>query len=252
MAVSYIHIWLRLLRQRQHIQTIAGSPNTNPIILDANGECNLYLDDDKVYRLILKDANDVTYFDKDRVSSIGGGDYKVLTFNTIDDLKLKIGSEKAGRQSGRTELMNIYKDPAIADRLKAVFGNDYRKFASKLAAEFELKKFQRVAGGSQTAGRQQGLNDLELSPLRDASEGVGALASGSVRGSVSPLTRLWQGVSVPESVRTDMAKTLLLEGAPAQAKLQSLNELVKYINQQKQINAMRFGSTFGQLQGGNQ
>jgi hypothetical protein len=160
--------------------------------------------------------------------------------------------DKAGRQSGRTELMNIYKDPAIADRLKAVFGNDYRKFASKLAAEFELKKFQRVAGGSQTAGRQQGLNDLELSPLRDASEGVGALASGSVRGSVNPLSKLWQGVSVPESVRTDMAKTLLLEGAPAQAKLQSLNDLVQYINQQKQVNAMRFGSTFGQLQGGNQ
>ena len=71
-----------------------GTPNTNPIILDANGECNLYLDDDKVYRLILKDANDVTYFDKDRVSSIGGGDYKVLTFNTVADLKLKIGSDK--------------------------------------------------------------------------------------------------------------------------------------------------------------
>jgi hypothetical protein len=49
----------------------------------------LYLDDDKVYRLILKDANDVTYFDKDRVSSIGGGDYKVLTFDTIADLRLK-------------------------------------------------------------------------------------------------------------------------------------------------------------------
>ena len=71
-----------------------GTENTNPIILDANGECNLYLDDDKVYRLILKDANGVPYFDKDRVSSIGGGDYKVLTFNTIDDLRLKIGSEK--------------------------------------------------------------------------------------------------------------------------------------------------------------
>ena len=71
-----------------------GTPNTNPIILDANGECNLYLDDDVSYRLILKDANDVTYFDRDRVSSIGGGDYKVLTFNTVDDLKLKIGSEK--------------------------------------------------------------------------------------------------------------------------------------------------------------
>ena len=72
-----------------------GTPNTNPIILDANGECNLYLDDDKVYRLILKDANDVPYFDRDRVSSIGGGNYKVLTFNTIGDLRLKIGSEKS-------------------------------------------------------------------------------------------------------------------------------------------------------------
>ena len=71
-----------------------GTPNTNPIILDANGECNLYLDDDVSYRLILKDANDVTYFDKDRVNSIGGGDYKVLTFNTVGDLRLKIGSSK--------------------------------------------------------------------------------------------------------------------------------------------------------------
>ena len=31
-----------------------------------------------------------------------------------------------------TELMNIYKDPAIADRLKAVLANDYRKFASQI------------------------------------------------------------------------------------------------------------------------
>lgn len=160
--------------------------------------------------------------------------------------------DKTGRQSGRTELMNLYKDPAVADRLKAVFGKDYRKFASKLAAEFELRKFQKVAGGSQTATRQQGLNDLELSPLRDASEGAAALARGNVTGSMNPLTRLWQGMAVPESVRTNIGKTLLLEGAPAQAKLQSLNDLVQYINQQKQVNAMRFGSTFGQFQGGNQ
>lgn len=160
--------------------------------------------------------------------------------------------DKAGREGGVNELTKLFKNKATQDRLKAVFGNDYRKFASKLAAEFELKKFQRVAGGSQTAGRQQGLNDLELSPLRDASEGAAALARGNVTGSMNPLTRVWQGMAVPESVRTDMAKTLLLEGAPAQAKLQSLNDLVQYINQQKQINAMRFGSTFGQLQGGNQ
>ena len=82
-----------------------GTPNTNPIILDANGECNLYLDDDKVYRLILKDANDVTFFDKDRVSSIGGGDYKVLTFNTIADLRLKLVAKKS--QSAQTDIMRL-------------------------------------------------------------------------------------------------------------------------------------------------
>ena len=160
--------------------------------------------------------------------------------------------DKTGKMSGRTELMNNYRDPAIADRLKAVFGNDYRKFASKLAAEFELKKFQKVAGGSQTATRQQGLNDIELSPLRDASEGVGALASGSARGAINPLTRLWQGMAVPESVRTQIGKTLLLEGQQAQNKLITLNDIVKQVNQQKQQNAIRYGSTFGQLYGGQQ
>lgn len=160
--------------------------------------------------------------------------------------------DKTGKGGGRTELLNNYKDPAITDRLKAVFGNDYRKFASKLAAEFELKKFQKVAGGSQTATRQQGLNDIELSPLRDASEGVGALASGSARGAINPLTRLWQGMSVPESVRTQIGKTLLLEGQQAQDKLKTLNDIVKQVNQQKQQNAIRYGSTFGQLYGGQQ
>jgi len=160
--------------------------------------------------------------------------------------------DKTGKGGGRTELLNNYKDPAITDRLKAVFGSDYRKFASKLAAEFDLKKFQRVAGGSQTATRQQGLNDIELSPLRDASEGVGALASGSARGAINPLTRLWQGMSVPESVRTQIGKTLLLEGQQAQNKLKTLNDIVKQVNQQKQQNAIRYGSTFGQLYGGQQ
>lgn len=160
--------------------------------------------------------------------------------------------DKTGKTGGRTELLNNYKDPAITDRLKAVFGNDYRKFASKLAAEFELKKFQKVAGGSQTATRQQGLNDIELSPLRDASEGVGALASNNARGAINPLTRLWQGMSVPESVRTQMGKTLLMEGQQAQDKLKTLNDIVKQVNQQKQINAIRYGSTFGQLYGGQQ
>ena len=160
--------------------------------------------------------------------------------------------DKTGKMSGRTELMNNYRDPAITDRLKAVFGNDYRKFASKLAAEFELKKFQKVGAGSQTAERQSGMGDLNLSPLRDASEGVAALASGNRGAAASKLSSLWQSVSVPESVRADMGKSLLLEGTKAQNKLMTLNDLVQQINAAKQQNAVRYGSTFGQLYGGQQ
>jgi len=47
-----------------------GTPNTNPIVLDADGECDLYLDDSVNYRMILKNSAGVTQFDEDRVSSI--------------------------------------------------------------------------------------------------------------------------------------------------------------------------------------
>lgn len=47
-----------------------GTPNTNPIVLNADGECDLYLDDSVNYRMILKNSAGVTQFDEDRVSSI--------------------------------------------------------------------------------------------------------------------------------------------------------------------------------------
>lgn len=49
----------------------AGTTNTNPIQLDSDGQCNLYLDDYVSYRFILKNSAGVTQFDKDRVSSVG-------------------------------------------------------------------------------------------------------------------------------------------------------------------------------------
>lgn len=48
----------------------AGTPNTNPIVLNADGECDLYLDDSVSYRLVLKNSDGVTQFDEDRIQSI--------------------------------------------------------------------------------------------------------------------------------------------------------------------------------------
>lgn len=71
----------------------AGTPNTNPIVLDSDGQCNLYLDDAVSYRFILKNSAGVTQFDKDRVASLGNR--QVQSFDSIASLRLKSGTTQA-------------------------------------------------------------------------------------------------------------------------------------------------------------
>ena len=55
-----------------------GTPNTNPVVLDADGQCNLFLDDNVSYRIILKNSAGVTQFDQDRVASISSAQVAAL------------------------------------------------------------------------------------------------------------------------------------------------------------------------------
>ena len=68
----------------------AGTPNTNPIVLDSDGQCDLYLDDAISYRIILKNSAGVTQFDKDRIASLGST--QVQSFNSIAALRLRSGT----------------------------------------------------------------------------------------------------------------------------------------------------------------
>lgn len=52
-------------------QDIDGTPNTNPIILDARGECIVYLNEDKNYKFVLKDTNDNLIYSKDNIIFTG-------------------------------------------------------------------------------------------------------------------------------------------------------------------------------------
>jgi len=71
----------------------SGTPNTNPIVLDSDGQCDLFLDDSVSYRIILKNALGVTQFDRDRVASIGST--QVQSVNNIAALRLKTGTTTA-------------------------------------------------------------------------------------------------------------------------------------------------------------
>ena len=70
-----------------------GTPNTNPIQLDSDGQCDLFLDDAVSYRIILKNSAGVTQFDKDRIASIGST--QVQSFNNIAALRLSTGTTRA-------------------------------------------------------------------------------------------------------------------------------------------------------------
>ena len=72
----------------------AGTPNTNPIVLNSDGECNLYLDNDVIYRIILKNAAGVTQFDKDNIAGNGAKDAAVLSFENVANLQLAIGNDR--------------------------------------------------------------------------------------------------------------------------------------------------------------
>jgi hypothetical protein len=68
----------------------SGTTNTNPIVLDSDGQCDLFLDDAVSYRIILKNSAGVTQFDKDRIASIGST--QVQSFNSIAALRLRSGT----------------------------------------------------------------------------------------------------------------------------------------------------------------
>lgn len=68
----------------------SGATNTNPIILDADGRANIYLDDSVAYRFILKDANNITQKDVDNVRSSRVD--IVQKASTIADLRLLTGT----------------------------------------------------------------------------------------------------------------------------------------------------------------
>lgn len=48
----------------------AGTANTNPVILDANGEADIWLSND-VYKIRVDDANDVTLWTRDNIKGLG-------------------------------------------------------------------------------------------------------------------------------------------------------------------------------------
>jgi len=151
-----------------------------------------------------------------------------LTLSELDAFRigaLQALRQKTGTEAGQTSLLKMWKEPATQERLKAVFGNDYREFAAAVAKEARLKGLESSGRGSQTAARSAGMADLEIAPVMQAGQ---AVATGNVPGMMTSASNLFGRVGTPEAVRNQMGQLLL---SREQQKLVDLSESIRRMNE---------------------
>ena len=151
--------------------------------------------------------------------------------------------QQTGTEAGRTSLLKFYKEPATQERLKTAFGNDYKAFSAAVLREGQLKKFESIGQGSQTAARLAGTADLDIAPL---SQAVAAASTGSPTGIIAAATNLARQTQTPEAVRNEIGK-ILLSRDPTQ--LSQLAEIIKQLNASRSRAAGAAGFGAGQIGG---
>lgn len=156
---------------------------------------------------------------------------------------------KLGTQGGQTNIMNMWKEPATQEKLKAVFGDlrSYREFASSVAKEAQLKRLQSVGAGSQTAARAAGMGDLDMSALGEAGGGLAAAKAGNLLSALGSAKNVWNRVATPQSVRDNMGNMLLAKGANGVQNLNNLEALVREINNRNMLLSNNVGMFGGQV-----
>jgi len=168
-----------------------------------------------------------------------------LTPSEVDAFRigaLQALREKAGKQSGQTELLAFWKNPATSDRLKMIFGGDYRKFAASLMREDQLKSLQSVGGGSATFRRLAAGDDLGADALRDAGAIGEGVASGSLLKAMAAAKSLYQRVSTPEPVRNEIGRILMLKGPEAMQELEKLSQRLTQVQAARARRAAGIGT----------
>lgn len=129
----------------------------------------------------------------------------------------------AGGQSGQTRLLNMYKEPELQGKLRAIFGNDFREFQRTILAQEELKKLERVGSGSQTFKRLgQAQDQADAFDFMQAQQAVT-----NPVGALQMLQQKGKQYGMPEEQRNRLAKLLMLRDEPAQAELRNMQEYMR-------------------------
>lgn len=136
-----------------------GTPNTNPIVLNADGECDLYLDDSVNYRMILKNSAGVTQFDEDRVSSINSAQLAALAATAALTAADRVQTAADRVQTG----------------LNVIAANSARDAALIQAGVYTTEALGRAAVADGQAFKVQGSGDVAAYEYRRTNSGASVL-----------------------------------------------------------------------------
>lgn len=150
---------------------------------------------------------------------------------------------KLGTRAGQTQLMELWREKGMQEKLKAIFGTEraYREFASKVAAERRLKEIETVGRGSQTATRLFGAGDLDNPAVQAAGQVVGNAAASNLPGLVQSGSNLWNRVKLPEPVRDQMGQILLSRNRQG---LLDLEDTMRQVEESRRRQAASYGLAF--------
>ena len=154
--------------------------------------------------------------------------------------------EKAGDQAGQTWLMNNWKNPSTREKIQLAFGKDAGRFISSLAKQAKLKLMEgAVGGGAQTATRLANADDLGIEAIKEAAAGAASAKAGDVPGAMNWIQKLVKQTDLPEPIRNEMGRILLLKGDAARAKLMEMSGLLDLIARQQAKQAGVTGAFVG-------
>lgn len=145
--------------------------------------------------------------------------------------------DKAGTPTGQTQLLNLYKSPALQARLRTVFGNDFKTFQKAVLQQEELRRVSQVGQGSQTYGLMAGADDQNA--LARGLQAARA-AQGDNLGMAQEVAQQFSRLRMPEASRNQLARMLLQRGEPA---LDELRDMRKYMERRRLAQALGRQST---------
>lgn len=158
---------------------------------------------------------------------------------------------KLGTPGGQTEVLGMWKNKTLRDKLSAVFPTEraFREFAAAAAKEARLKGIESVGRGSQTAGRQLGVGDLDVSAINDVGGMLGGASNGNISQFLLSASNAWNRVKTPEPVRDAMSGLLLQSGPQGRAGLLGLEDTMRAVNAARSRTAGAVGAMSGGLLG---